>query len=227
MTEDIKDRIKQALESLKEKGKEAPSKKRARPKTPPRSQTIIGNGNIAAGRDVNYRVTTARHETKIQPPPGSIGADSLLKIRIEGLFNDLGIARKKRFPNSSFEVMYGIFKRDFKIGKNHKWTIIWTWPSNMAPLIIEYLEEKLANTIGGRIRKSASAKNIIPTRPMLYAKERALLEHLGMTMKSPELRRLLKERFGATSHQDINHDQHMHLVAFLDDLVKKTIGETD
>ena len=101
------------------------------------------------------------------------------------------------------------------------YTIIWTWPKECAPEIIQYLEDKYSSTIQGKIEKAASKKGYLHTRPQLYKKEKELLEHLGLDMNSPEVRELLDSFFGVTSHTKISHLEHWHFVNYLEGLIKK------
>jgi len=179
---------------------------------------IIGNGNVQVGGD--FIVTTKQPEKKILPPPDSIGADPLLKQRITTLFNKIGDERKKRFRDSAFPAMYRNFKKDFKI-KNNKWTIIWTWPKECTPAIIDYLENKYSNTIQGRKERAARKPGYIQARPHLYKREKEILEQLGYTMDSPEIRELLQTYFGVSSHTKLAHLEHWQLVFYLEGLVKK------
>jgi hypothetical protein len=184
--------------------------------------TIIGNRNVQVAGD--YIVSEKQPIKNILPPADSIGADPLLKQRITTLFNKIGEQREKRFGKRAYSVLYSNFKRDWGI-KNNKYTIIWTWPKECAPAIIEYLEDKYNNTIQGRIERAASMKGYIHTRPQLYRKEIELLEHLELNMKSQEVRMLLEAYFGASSHTQLSHLNHWQLVCYLEGLVKQ-IEET-
>lgn len=226
MTDDLKEKLKKAvIESSKKSNKRTVTKspKRTRRKSAkPESSTIMivnGNGNVQVAGDYNV-TTTKAPDIKVMPPQESIGADPLLKQRIMTLFNKIGEEREKRFGKKAYQVMYGKFKSDFDI-KNNPWTIIWTWPKACAPDIINYLEGKYNNTIKGKIEKAASRKGYVHTRPQLYKKEKELLAHLGLQMNSPEVRQLLKEFFGTTSHTKITHLEHWQFVSYLEGVVKQ------
>lgn len=207
---EFEDNIKKAFKELADK-KTRPRRK-AGPKDP-KLQIISGSGNIQAGRDV--KITTSKLDHKIQPPTGTIGGNPLLRQRIEGLLNDIGMAREKRFGKAAYAQLYSTLKKELGIPRNQKWTMIWLLPENLALGIIEVLEAKMANTITGRIRGAAKKPGHMPSRPQLYARENELLEHLGMTMRNPELRALMKEYFGVSSHSDLSIIQHQQLVEFL------------
>jgi hypothetical protein len=181
------------------------------------SQVAIGNGITQVGGNVTIKTTRAPNLV-IGPPPGSIGADSFLKQRIKALFNELGEARAKRYPDTAFNVMYKKFKDDFGI-KHNKWTIIWEWPEAAAQEIIDYLEAKIANTIPGRVKKAAQRPGYRHTRQQLMARENQLLQFLGATTRSPQVKDLLKEKFGVTSHTQLTYEQHLQIIAYFQALV--------
>jgi len=183
---------------------------------------IAGNRNVQVAGD--YITTTKQPKQIILPPPDSIGSNPLLKQRITTLFNKIGEQREKRFGKRAYSVLYSNFKRDWGI-KNNKYTIIWTWPKECAPAIIEYLEDKYNNTIQGKIERAAGMKGYIHTRPHLYKKEKELLDHLDLNMQSQEVRTLLKDYFGLSSHTQLSHLEHWELVCYLEGLIKQ-IEET-
>lgn len=182
------------------------------------NQTINGDNNIQVAG--NYYASKNAPQKRILPPPDSIGSDSLLKQNIIALFNKIGETREKRFGRSAYNAMYKKFKDDFGI-KNNKWTIIWTWPKQCALSIQNYLNEKYNNTIAGRMQKAAKRTNYIHTRPHLYKQEKELLEHLGLEMKSQEVKKLLKDYFNVTSHRDLTHLDHWQFVCYLEGRVKE------
>jgi hypothetical protein len=190
------------------------------------SLTQSGRGNIQTGRDYNHtgdinNYTTKKVNKTIGPSPGSIGYDPLLKNRIKTLVDEIGDERKKRFGPSAYSVVAKQIRSKFKIKKGEKWTVIWLWPRECAEEIIEFLEDLYGETIGGRIKKAASRKNYMHTRPQLYRIEKELLSHLGLKLDSKEVKVLLKEYFGVTSHTKLTHNQHWQLVRFFEDQVDK------
>ena len=220
MSDDIKEKLKHAIiESSKKSTKNEDNKVPGETRKPTISQKITGNRNVQVAGD--YKVTTTKPpDIKVMPSPESIGAVPLLKQRIITLFNKIGGQREKRFGKKAYPVMYGNFKKDFSI-KNNPYTIIWTWPKECAPVIIDYLEDKYKNTIQGRIEKAASQKGYFHTRSQLYKMEKKLLAHLGLDMKSFEVKQLLKEFFGVTSHAKITHLEHWQIVCYFEGLVKQ------
>ncbi len=176
-------------------------------------QNITGDNNIQVGRD--YNIFQKPPKVFIQPSKESIGGDSLLKQRITSLFNKIGEQRESRFGKGAYGVLYKKFKTDFDI-KNNKWTIIWDWPKECAPEIIQYLEEKYDNTIGGRKEKASKRNNYIHTRPQLYKKEKELLAHMDLMLDSEEVRDSLELFFGVKSHKDLTHIEHWQWVKVLE-----------
>lgn len=159
-----------------------------------------------------------------QPITGTIGANALLKRSIIERFNRLGEEREKRHGKSAYGVMYKKFKTDFKI-KNQHWTCIWEWPESTAPAIREYLDGKYANTISGRIAGHRSKEHYVPSRPQLIAKEKEALSYLGLDMTSPEVRTILSQLFGVTSHTKLSHLQYWHFVLYLEDQARAQFGD--
>lgn len=177
------------------------------------TQSIDGDNNVQVGRD--YNVFQKPPKVFIQPSKESIGGDSLLKQRIITLFNKIGEERESRFGKSGYGVMYKKFKTDFGI-KNNKWTIIWDWPKECAPAIIQYLEEKFSNTIKGRIENASKRSAYMHTRSQLYKKEKELLSHFNLDLDSDEVRNSLDMFFGERSHKNLTHQNHWQWVKVLE-----------
>lgn len=181
-------------------------------------QEIKGDKNIQVAGDL---IIADKPPNKIiLPSSESIGADPLLKQNIKVLFNKIGESRENRFGKRAYSVMYNKFKTDFGI-KNEKWTIIWDWPKECAPAILHYLQEKYNNTIVGRIERAVRRSDYLHTRPHLYKKEKEFLEHLGLEMKSTEVKKLLKEYFGVESHRELTHLAHWQWVCYLEGRVQR------
>lgn len=187
---------------------------------PSMSQSITGNHNMQAGRDLNI-VTQKLPDIKILPPPESIGGNVFLKKTIQDLFSKIGEERSKVHPGTAYPVMYNIFKKDFDIPKEKKWTEIWSWPAECADSIIEYLQGKYSNTIQGRIEKAAKKEGYLDTRPQLYKKEKELLSHFGLKPDSVEVKEQLFQLFRVRSHRDITRLQHWFWVKHLEKLVDR------
>lgn len=209
----------QALFAMINKGKAM-----KKPKAEKNEMTVIGNNNVQVGRDLVIK-TQKTPTIKTLPPTNSIGANSILKETITAKFNRLGEERAKRFGKSAYAGMYSTFKRDFKIKKTDPYTIIWGWPQEWAPEIIDYLDKKYDNTMKGRIEKAATRPDHIAPRPQLYQMERKLLEHLGWDLKGTEIREFMMTNFGVSSHTQLSHHQHWQLVKSLEVKVKDFIGE--
>ena len=185
--------------------------------------SIVGNKNTqVAGDMVQHHHHHKAVRLTVAPALNSIGADALLKNGIMARFNELGERREKRFGKSAYGVMYRNFKKSFDI-KSGAWTAIWTWPMACAPAIIKYLEEKLANTIEGRIEGAANKADYIHTRPYLYKLEKEALEHLDIDKDFVE--NSLQMLFGASSHRDLTHLQQWQWVCHLEGLVRQQYEE--
>lgn len=174
------------------------------------------NGNVIQNNIFNKG---QKLNISILPPIKSIGANSLLKEKIISLFNSIALEREKEYGKSAYSVMYKKFKKDFIIPDSEKWTIIWTWPEGCATEIITYLQGKFNNTKKGRIKKAYNEK-YIPTRPYLYAKEKELLEQIGLEIKSSEVKQLLIKYFNVDSHIKLTHLEHWKWICYLEDMIK-------
>ncbi len=189
-------------------------------------QNVAGSNNVQAGivyGDLNVK-SQGKPVIQHLPPPGTIGANTLLKNAIIERFNKLGEEREKRFGKGAYGAMYKIFKTDFAIKKN-KWTVIWDWPEAMGDAIIKYLDEKYANTISGRIAGAIERGTAIPGRGYLYAREKELLEQIGLSISSPAVKEALSRYFGVNSHTKLTIVKHWQWVEYLEQLIKEMIGE--
>lgn len=189
----------------------------------PGAMSIIGNKNTqVAGDMVQHHHHHKPVRLTVAPAPNSIGADALLKNGIIERFNKLGERREKRFGSNAYGVMYRNFKKSFDI-KSGYWTVIWTWPVACAPAIIQYLKEKLDNTIEGRIEGAANKTDYIHTRPHLYRLEKEALEHLDLDKDF--VKNSLQMLFRASSHKELTHQQQWQWVCHLEALVNQQYEE--
>lgn len=181
-------------------------------------QKAQGNNIIQAGGDVksvNINSINKKIDVSVQPPKGTIGANAFLVERIKGLFNELGLRREERFGKTAYPVMYNEFKKAFSIPRNQKYTTYLLWPESRAKEIIDYLEEKLSNTIKGRIQKSAKTKG--QARPHLLGETSRLHKMLGWSEQ--EYRAHLHYLFGVTSRSELDQAQLANYVAYLKEQV--------
>lgn len=187
------------------------------------SQVAKGNNNTQlAGRIDNLNIIADKSvKFNVMPPPGSIGANALLKERIKECFNQLGLERKKRFGKSAFAVMNSNFKRDFGIPAAHKLNTIWSWDESRAEEILSYLQEKYDNTIAGKTERAAKRPGYKHTRRQLFKMENDFLSQLALDPKSPEILGKMKLLFGTTSHKNMTDTQHQQWVSYLEKIVDK------
>ena len=170
------------------------------------------------------RAPSAESRIARAPIIGTIGANPLVKKSIIERFNQLGEERAKRHGPSAFPVMYKKFKVDFGI-KKQPWTCIWEWPETAAQTIRYYLDTKYANTIAGRIEARQAKPDYIPPRPQLFAREKAALSYFGLDITSPEVKTLLGDLFGVSSHTKLSHLDHWHFVLHLEGKARSEAGE--
>ena len=82
------------------------------------SQSIVGDGNVQAGRDVNIFEKPPKIKQVVQPPPGSVSPEDLQQIQmwIEDLSeNTVGKAR-----NAAYAMWGARFKIKFKVAKREQ-----------------------------------------------------------------------------------------------------------
>jgi hypothetical protein len=84
----------------------------------------------------------------VQHAPGTIGADAVLRGRIESALADLGRAREECFGYAAYGAVVAGLKRDFAIPSYLPWTDIWNWPADRADEILNYLHGRHAETLG-------------------------------------------------------------------------------
>lgn len=161
--------------------------------------------------NVTIKSTTKKINKLIKPPAGSIGDNPILVETITGLFNELGERREKQYGKSSYPVMYNTFKKDFGIPKNQKYTTYKLWSEERGQEIIEYLKDKLDNTIKGRKQKAAKRKG--HTRPYLLNESSQL--HEDLEWSAEVYRGRLHFLFGVTSRRDLNISQLTSYVEYL------------
>ncbi len=192
-------------------------------------QSIKGSGNVQVGGGVGTMTirTTRGPKIEITPAPGSIGADGVLKEQVKEAFGKVGTEREKRFGKSAYQVMYSTFKKDFSIPKELPWTVIWDWHASRAAEIFAYLEQKHGNTIGGKIENAARKPGYQHTRGQLFAREKELLEHLGLKPGSPEVKGEMLRLFGTDTHKNLDPRQHANWVAHIEHLVDRMYESED
>lgn len=189
------------------------------------SQLVVGNNNITIGVTGDLKITPQKTKSSvfnIKPPENSIGNDSLLKKRINDLFNDIAEARVKRLGETQKkvrQVMYANFKRDFEIKGSY--SEIWTWPKAAAEAIIKYWEDKWNNTIPGRIQKAAQKEDYLHTRPHLYRLEKNYLSQIGLKQNDMQVKDYLKRYFGVTTHKKLTHIEHYLWVKHLETILNE------
>lgn len=220
--------IKDAIDSSEGSQTKTPKRKRSPAPKKAVGMSIVGDGNVQVGGNVTQNFYGDKKENiTVAPPVGSIGADALLRDRIETLIGELGMRRKERLGNNAFAAMMNNFKRDFKIQKNKKWTCIWLWPESRAEEIVQYFQEKLGNTIKGRQEKAALKPGYRHSRRQLFAKERKVLDELDLDSDNPILRGCMMRYFGVSSRRDMTDEQLASWVAYLDQEAEKSIKSRD
>ena len=177
------------------------------------SNIVQAGGNISGG--INFKTTTKKVNVAITPPDGTIGANPSITERITTMFNELGLRREERFGKTAYPVMYNEFKKAFNISRNQKYTAYLLWPESRCQEIIDYLTEKLDNTIKGRIQKASARKG--NNTKVLLGETSKLHKMLGWSEQ--EYRARLHYMFGVTTRADLSAVQLANYVAYLKEQV--------
>lgn len=158
----------------------------------PASQSIVGDGNVQAGRDVNIFHKPPIIKQAVQPPPGSVSHEDLQQIQmwIEDLAeNTVGKAR-----NAAYAMWGARFKIKFKVAKR----------------------EQLASSHMGEVKRWYSQHRAMQTRgfktkdPGEFKKRRisaikAAMNEMGVAKETyyPQLARRLRMKKEFTSLKDL------------------------
>lgn len=191
-------------------------------------QSIVGNKNTQiAGNIGNLTVRTAKAPKMIiTPAPGTIGADLLLRGRVEKLLKEVNQKRYERLGDKfKFGALYGDLARAFGL-KPKEWKAVWLWPESRAGELIRWLEEKLYNTQQGRIEKVARREGYRHTRGHLFRIEQDCLDRLDLDADSETVKEWLKLKTGKESRSDLDDNEFRNWVAYLEGEVARAHGET-
>ncbi|SMF94338.1 hypothetical protein SAMN02949497_1648 [Methylomagnum ishizawai] len=235
MKEEDKEAIARLIQETSESALPAnePSAKPKAPRSRKKKEPVIavnGNGNQVAGGDINntthIRVAgSSRPKIEVLPPPGSIGANPLLRVRIDDLFKQINDFRHKRLGKSfRFSGIHGDLAKAFGL-KSKEWRQIWLWQESRADEVIAWLEAKRDNTQQGRIEKAARGEGYRHTRPHLFRIEKECLEKLGWDGSSPEVRAMRYRMIGKESRADMSYNELARWVAYVQEEVKRFHGE--
>lgn len=109
---------------------------------------------LSAARSTTMTVNPAFFDTafelfEVESPVGSIGGDVVLRYRIEEALRRLGEARVASFGDAAYSTTIASLKRDFGINKRQPWTMVWGWPAHRGAEILNYLEGRYAEAVGG------------------------------------------------------------------------------
>jgi hypothetical protein len=193
-------------------------------KTP--SQSITGNGNVQISGAMQLTVRASRGpKIELTPPQNSIGANSALRLRIEGLFKQINDYRFQRLGKKyKFGAIYGELAKAFGL-KPADWKSIWLWDESRASEIVSWLELKRDNTITGKIEKAASKEGYQHTRGHLFRLEKDYLSQLGWNDEQSKSNRQLIT--GKKSRADMSDNEFRSWVGYLRRELELMYGETD
>jgi hypothetical protein len=177
------------------------------------SNMRLGNNGKVIGRVEHLTVVTGSPKLEVPPPPTSIGADSALRLRIDGLLNEIRENRSKYHgANTRWGAINGELAKAFGLPPRN-WKQIYLLDVCRAEEVIAWLEEKRDNTIQGRIKKAASRPGYRHSRGHLFGQEKEYLEKLEWDDATARERRGLVT--GKTSRADMSDDELRNWVAYL------------
>lgn len=188
-------------------------------------QSIKGSGNVQVAGGVNSMTIRTPKAPKIEltPPPGSIGANPALRLRIEGLIKQIEEYRYQRLGKSyKFGSVHGDLARSLGY-KSADWRNVWLEDESSATQIITWLEEKRDNTQQGRIEKAAKRPGFNHSRGQLFRQEGDYLKQLDWDDGQAKERRHLVT--GKSSRADMSDPEFRNWVGYLRREVEKMYGE--
>ncbi|ECI5747490.1 hypothetical protein D5P88_15865 [Salmonella enterica subsp. enterica] len=191
------------------------------------NQSITGNGNVQIAGTMQQLTVRAGRAPKIEltPPQHSIGANAVLRLRIEGLFKQINEYRYLRLgKNFKFGAIHGELAKAFGL-KPADWRSIWLWDESRASEIISWLESKRDNTIKGKIEKAASKAGYKHTRGHLFRLEKDYLSQLGWDDEQSKTSRTLMT--GKKSRADMSDNEFRSWVGYLRKELELMYGETE
>lgn len=183
----------------------------------------VGNGNTY--NDHKTVIQTLKTTLEVAPPPGSIGANPLLRSRIDKLFKAINKFRAERLGDKyKYGALYGEMARHFGL-KAKEWTDMWLWPESRADEVIHFLEDKRDNTQQGRVNKAASRPGYKHTRGHLFRLEKEALAKLEWDGNSDAVRELRYRLIGKSSRSDMSDNEFANWVAHLEGEVRRAHEE--
>lgn len=206
-------------------------------KTPPHTTYNIhqenNNGNVIGHVEKFYSQSTKVIKT---PPPDTIGADGHLTNTLKDKINELADTRAKDFVKQrkypTYEAAIGpvyqvIYKGFRSFMGRPSWdrrqaiTIIKELNVNQFDEILNYFNEKLSQTVTGKIKGAMKKSTSGTPFHMLMNRERELLAKIGFKPVSPEVYAALKRYYGVSSHKCLHTSQHKDWISHIESIVDK------
>lgn len=190
-------------------------------------QSIKGNGNVqlsGAGARVVIKSSKSA-KAVISAPPGSIGANLILKKQIISLIKEIEDYRRKRL-GSRFRhgIVYGELAHAFGLKKG-EYSQIYLWDEYRADEVIEWLRGRLNNTQQGRIDKAAKNEGYVHSRGHLFSLEKDFVTQLGWQLET--VKNVMLRVTGKVSRIDMSDNEFRDWVAYLRSELEKMYDETD
>lgn len=218
---------------------DAPAAPKARRKKAAPGQSIVGSNNTQVSHGLGSQVingdnntqhlsihTTGSPKIEILPPARSIGDNSALRIRIDGLLKEIEQYRYERIGKTyKFGSLHGELATAFGLERKH-WKNIWLWDEFRAAEVIAWLEVKRDRTRQGRIQKAAKGEGYQHTRGHLFRMEKDYLLQLGWNDDDDAVRAQRRLITGKLSRVDMNDNEFRNWVGYLRAELERMYGES-
>lgn len=243
--ESIKDEIKESLSEI-EKEREIKNKRKTQrkpgnniqggiaAKTSPYTTFNIesNNGNVIGSVGDNARFYSKTTKIIKTPPPDTIGAHGHLVKILNDKIKELAETRRtdfaKRGKNATEGSIYQAIYKGFRSfmglpswDRRQAITICMEQHVNRFDEILNYFQEKLSNTVTGKIKGDMKKRTSRTPFYMLMKREKELLAKIGFKPDSPEVYAALERYFGISSHKDLRPDQHKNWISHIESVVDK------
>lgn len=252
--ESIKDEVKESLAKLgKEREIKNKRKTQHKPgnnnqggsaaKTLPYTTFNIesNNGNVIGSVGDNARFYSKTTKVIKTPPPDTIGAHGHLVKILNDKIKELADTRAKdfvkqrKYPNyetaigPAFKSIYSGFQSYMQLpswDKRQAITICKEQHVNRFDEILNYFQEKLSNTVTGKIKGGMKKSTGRTSFGMLMSREKELLAKIGFKPDSPEVYAALERYYGVSSHKDLETFQHKDWISRIESIVDKVENGT-
>lgn len=243
--ESIKDEIKESLFEI-EKEREIKAKRKRQHKssnanqdrsvaqTPPHTIFNIksNSGNVIGSVGDNAIFYSETTRVIKSPPPDTIGAHGHLVKILNDKIKELAETRARDFAKQGKDATIGSIYQAINRGFR-KFMQLPSWDTRKAITIIKerninefdtiqnYFNEKLSQTVTGKIKGAMEKRTSGTSFYLLMSREKELLGKIGLKPDSPEVYAALKRYFGVSSHKNLQPFKHKGWISYIESIVDK------